>query len=112
MCQDTARCRRGSKQIEYDGWSALHWAARNGHVETAKMLIDHGAILEQQDMRGNTPLEWAADREHWEVVHALKGRVGKRELAKLDEIMSKRFSMTTKVARGSMNVGQLWDYRS
>lgn len=98
-------------KFEYDGWSPLHWAARNGHVEIVKMLIDHGAILDQQDMRGHTPLEWAADREHWDVVHALKGRVGKRELAKLDEIMSKRFSMTTKVARGSMNVGQLWDYR-
>jgi hypothetical protein len=98
--------------FEYDGWSALHWAARNGHVDIVKMLIDHGAALYQQDSRGNTPLEWAVDREHRDVVSVLKGQVGTRKLAKLDEIMSKRFSTRTmNAARGSKKVGHLQDYR-
>ena len=28
--------------FEYDGWSALHWAARNGHLGIATMLLEHG----------------------------------------------------------------------
>jgi len=40
--------------------------------------------LDHKDRKGNTPLEWAADREHWDVVEALKSRVEKKELAKLE----------------------------
>lgn len=30
------------------GYSALHWAAHNGHVDAIIMLLEHGAELEAE----------------------------------------------------------------
>jgi hypothetical protein len=56
---------------EYDNWSALHWAARNGHLGVAQLLLEHGARKEQTDRFRQTPIEWAIDRQHWPVVALL-----------------------------------------
>ncbi|KAF2651686.1 ankyrin, partial [Lophiostoma macrostomum CBS 122681] len=42
--------------FEHDGWSALHWAARNGHLDVLKLLLSYGARTEVRDSRGHTPL--------------------------------------------------------
>lgn len=39
--------------------SALHAAARSGHVEIAQILIDRGADVHALDPRNATPLHWA-----------------------------------------------------
>lgn len=41
---------------DYDGRTALGIAASEGHIETVKYLIKHGANLEHTDARGNDAL--------------------------------------------------------
>lgn len=41
------------------GWTALHFAARGGQVEAAKILLKHGAEINAMDNRGKTPLDFA-----------------------------------------------------
>jgi len=41
--------------------TALHMAARRGHVEIAGALLDWGAFLEQRDSQGETPLRRAVN---------------------------------------------------
>ena len=44
------------------GTTPLHWAARKGHTDVAKLLIEHGAdVNAKEDYRGETPLHWAKD---------------------------------------------------
>jgi ankyrin repeat protein len=49
-------------KFEISDWSALHWAARNGHLEVAKLLLEHSARLYHKDKKSHTPLDWAFDR--------------------------------------------------
>ena len=43
------------------GWSPLHLAVKNGHLEIAKFLIDRGAEINARGVRGVTPLRMALD---------------------------------------------------
>jgi ankyrin repeat protein len=40
--------------------TALHRAAAFGEVETIRMLLDAGAVIDAQDMHGDTPLSWGS----------------------------------------------------
>jgi ankyrin repeat protein len=42
------------------GTTPLHWAARNDHVEAARILLDHGADIDARDKIGCPPLFYAA----------------------------------------------------
>lgn len=42
-----------------DGWTALHFAVRQGHAKLAKLLLDHGADPNLEDMDGRTPVGFA-----------------------------------------------------
>ena len=42
----------------------LHYACNNGHVDTALMLIEHGASVIEKDIDGDTPLHCACQRGH------------------------------------------------
>lgn len=68
----------------------LHWAAYEGQLDTAKLLLQRGARVEAKDNSfGGTPLDWAlyawgnsterkrAERSYYEVV-ALLVRAGAR----------------------------------
>ncbi len=41
------------------GLTPLHYAVRNGHVEIAKLLIRHGAGLDDPSAQGITSRQWA-----------------------------------------------------
>jgi ankyrin repeat protein len=41
------------------GATALHMAARRGHVEIARALLDAGAAVNARDRKGDTPLQRA-----------------------------------------------------
>jgi 26S proteasome non-ATPase regulatory subunit 10 len=41
--------------------TALHQAARRGNVSVAQALLDHGAIIEARDAKGQTPLRRAVN---------------------------------------------------
>lgn len=45
----------------FDGISALHVAAQDGHVEATLALLRHGADKNKKDAEGSTPLQHAAD---------------------------------------------------
>ena len=98
--------------FEFDGWSALHWAARNGHVGVATLLLEYGASLKQRDSKGCTPLDWAIDRCNWDVADALKWRAGLNELGDLDStsqpMESESLYTTTNFTQKKW---QFWDSR-
>src|SRR5687768_9642814 len=55
-----------------DGMTALHWAAENGHVEMAQLLIRAGGSLTAVTRRGShTPLHVAARSGRGPVIEAL-----------------------------------------
>ena len=54
--------------------SLLMQAAREGHAEVARVLLDHGASTEVTDTIGYTPLMWAAFRDYADVVEVLVSR--------------------------------------
>lgn len=42
----------------YNGATPLHYAVKAGFVQSAQVLLDHGADLDAPDDRGRTPLDW------------------------------------------------------
>jgi len=55
----------------------LSWAARCGHEEVVKLLLEKSAELESKDDRwGQTPLSWAARGGHEAVVQLLLAKEG------------------------------------
>jgi ankyrin repeat protein len=99
-------------EFEIDGWSALHWAARNGHLRVATLLLEHDAPLYHPDRGGHTPLDWAFDREHWDVVNLFEEWIAKNDPGRMA-----KYSKQQHLIRGIMNnrasrkTGQLWDFR-
>ena len=66
--------------VGLQGFTALHMAAHNGHVEIAKLLLTRGANPRQQkglnkagfvNEAGWSPLHWAAKNNHGEMVELL-----------------------------------------
>ncbi|MFG1710880.1 ankyrin repeat domain-containing protein [Nonomuraea sp. M3C6] len=56
---------------EAGGWTALLWAASNGHAATARVLIEAGAEVDTANDDGDTPLTLAARRGALGVVQVL-----------------------------------------
>ena len=54
------------------GWTPLMWAARYGHTDTVKILLDAGADVNAKDESGWTPLIWAAYYDHPDIIKILK----------------------------------------
>lgn len=53
------------------GYTALHYAAANGHLHAVKILLRHGSPLEEQNENGHTPLMEATSNGHIEVARCL-----------------------------------------
>ncbi|KAJ7305235.1 hypothetical protein JRQ81_011147 [Phrynocephalus forsythii] len=53
------------------GYTALHYASRNGHYEVCRFLLDSGALCDAQTHGGATPLHRAAYCGHVEVAELL-----------------------------------------
>ena len=56
--------------------TALHTAARRGHLEIARTLLDCGASIEVADRKGNTPLERAVNCRKLQVAQLLRDARG------------------------------------
>jgi hypothetical protein len=50
------------------GWSAMSMCAYGGYLDIARMLLDHGADLDNVDVDGDTPTSLAASRGHTDLV--------------------------------------------
>ncbi len=68
-------------QINKSGWTALHYAAANGHDAVAKLLLEHTAVIDARSPNGTTPLMMAARGNHQAMVKLLLKR-GADPLAK------------------------------
>ena len=55
----------------YDGYTALHYSCRYGHVDIVRTLVKHKANVNAKTDSGHTPLTLAARNKHDNVVHAL-----------------------------------------
>ena len=53
------------------GFTALHLAAKSGHLNVVMGLVARGAALEISDLSGCTPLHWAATKRHGVIVSFL-----------------------------------------
>ena len=54
-----------------DGYTALHYSCRYGHVDRVRTLVNHKANVNARTDSGDTPLTLAAMNKHNNVVHAL-----------------------------------------
>ncbi|XP_046983932.1 GA-binding protein subunit beta-2-like, partial [Schistocerca americana] len=66
----------GAREEDWWGssWTALHWAARGGHVVAVSCLVGAGAEVDARtSLEQSTPLHWAARCGHAGVVRLLVG---------------------------------------
>ena len=61
------------------GWTAVHYAAYEGHTDLLRMLIAHGAIPDLQDSSGDTAETYAREWENNECITIIKEAVAIRE---------------------------------
>ena len=72
--EEVKRCIERGDDIEAragNGFTALHWAAWQGHTQVARLLLEHGADVEARNNDGNTPLMRAAMNGRLEVLRLL-----------------------------------------
>jgi len=60
-----------NRQERTQGWTALIWSAKRGHLETVKELLSVGANTEIKDNSGLTAQEWAVKNKHIEIANLL-----------------------------------------
>ncbi|XP_022072876.2 histone-lysine N-methyltransferase EHMT2 isoform X1 [Acanthochromis polyacanthus] len=61
--------------IEEDGYTGLHHAAKLGNLEIVGMLLETGQVdVNAQDSGGWTPIIWAAEHKHVDVIKSLLNR--------------------------------------
>uniref|UniRef100_A0A4W6EN57 Euchromatic histone-lysine N-methyltransferase 2 n=1 Tax=Lates calcarifer TaxID=8187 RepID=A0A4W6EN57_LATCA len=61
--------------VEEDGYTGLHHAAKLGNLEIVNMLLETGQVdVNAQDSGGWTPIIWAAEHKHVDVIKALLNR--------------------------------------
>lgn len=71
-------------QGDYDGRTALHLAAGNGHVQCVKLLLDAGSDPNPVDRFGRTPLLEAVLHDEAEVIDLLMERGGELKMKPLE----------------------------
>lgn len=64
------RCNIEARDI-LSGKTALCQAAGNGHFEVASLLLGYSAEYDIRDKNQWTPLRWAAENRHWEIIQLL-----------------------------------------
>lgn len=65
-----------NERHEISGKRALHEAADKGRLDCCKLLLDHGAVVDAVDAKGNTALFYAAEFGHAKVCEYLISNCG------------------------------------
>ena len=81
------------------GYSALHWASRDGHEHVVKALLDgkyegRGATVDLCNEYGETPLMQASDEGHESVVRLLLSRGAKLELQGVSDFTALHYAVS------------------
>jgi ankyrin repeat protein len=72
LINEPSLARARNPEADYQGWTGLHAAAKGGHVDAVRLLLEHGADPNAREAGDNTyPLHWAAAQGHLEIVRAL-----------------------------------------
>ncbi len=72
LVSDPGLARASNPEGDYAGWTGLHSAAQQGHLEAVKLLLQHGADPNAREAGDNTyALHWAAANRNLEIVRAL-----------------------------------------
>ena len=90
-------------EINKPGWTALHYAATNGHERVATYLLDKHAYIDALSPNGTTPLMMAARGGHIHVVKLLLDRgadLSKRNAMKMTAIEFAEQSNQSEIAAG------------
>ena len=69
LTNDPAMARASNPAAPHPGWTGLHAAAKSGHLQAVRLLLEHGADPNAREAGDNTyPLHWAAALGHLDVV--------------------------------------------
>ena len=72
LVNDPSLARATSPEAHHQGWTGLHAAAKGGHVDAVRVLLERGADPNAREAGDNTyPLHWAAAHGYLETVRAL-----------------------------------------
>jgi ankyrin repeat protein len=72
LARDPSLVRVSNPGAHYQGWTGLHTAAKSGHADTVRLLLEHGADPNAREAGDNTyALHWAAAGGRLETVRAL-----------------------------------------
>lgn len=94
--------------------AGLHYTRQLGLITqiSKKMLLAHGASLDQRDRQGHTPMDWAQDRGSWDIVKLLARQIREKILRGLANSSQEQDYFENSVSdRASKSMWQLWDYR-
>ncbi|VDI72458.1 Hypothetical predicted protein [Mytilus galloprovincialis] len=65
------------ESFKVDGWTALLFAASEGHLEVTRLLINSGCDKNVKDNKGRTALHVAAQKRHLQVIrHLISAGIG------------------------------------
>ncbi|MDE7298580.1 MAG: ankyrin repeat domain-containing protein [Lachnospiraceae bacterium] len=98
------------EQIDNNGVSAVHWAARNGHLEMMKIMLEKGVdpnlTQDQPAEAGNTPLHVACIYGHSDIVKLLEENGGDSSLQNVNGEIPAHHAVMKKKFGGDLNAEQ------
>ena len=72
LSDDNINANLDVNQVDYDGWTALMFAADNNHLDVVTSLLNHPGIdVNVQNRYNDTALHWAVAKNHPAIVSQL-----------------------------------------